>query len=100
MRDLQQNTSAVAGVFFTAAGAAVIEVFQHRERLLDDLAGFLTFDIDDETDAASIVLEARVVKSLFCWQITVAHSSPLKLNVYPTDGRRYTPRKAIPGKYS
>ena len=65
MRHLQQNAGAVAGVFFTAARAAMIEILQHRERLLDDLVGLFTFDIDHEADAAGVVLETRIVQPLF-----------------------------------
>ena len=65
MRHLQQNAGAVAGVFFAAARAAVIEILQHRQRLLDDLVGLFTFDMNDEADAAGVVLETRIIKPLF-----------------------------------
>ena len=65
VRHLHQDAGAVTGVFFAAAGAAVIEILQYRERLLDDLVRFLAFDINDETDAAGIMLKARIVKTLF-----------------------------------
>ena len=64
MRDLQQNAGAVAGVFFTAARAAVIEIFQHCKRLLDDLVGPFTFDIDHEPNAAGVVFKLRIVEAL------------------------------------
>ena len=65
MGDLQQNAGAVAGVFFTAARAPVIEILQHRERLLDDLVGLFTFDMNHEADAAGVVLETRIIQPLF-----------------------------------
>ncbi len=65
VRHLHQDAGAVTGVFLAAAGAAVIEVLQYRERLLDDLVRFFTLDIDDEADAAGIMLKARIVETLF-----------------------------------
>ena len=47
-----------------AAGAAMIEILQDLERLLQDPMRLAALDVDDETDAAGIVLEARVVESL------------------------------------
>ena len=64
MGDLQQNAGAVAGVFLTAARAPVIEILQHRERLLDDLVGLFTFDIDNKPNAAGVVLKLRIVEAL------------------------------------
>jgi hypothetical protein len=65
MRDLQQHTGAIAGIFFATASPAMIQVLQHRQRLLDDLMGLLPFDIDNESDAAGIVLKSGIIKSLF-----------------------------------
>ena len=65
VRHLHQDAGAVAGILLAAASAAVIEIFQYRERLLDDFVRFFAFDINDETDAAGIMLEARIVETLF-----------------------------------
>ena len=65
MRNLHQDTRSVTGVFLAAAGAAMIEVLQNRQRLLNDLMGFFTFDMDHEADAAGVVLETRIVQALF-----------------------------------
>jgi hypothetical protein len=61
MRHLQQDTRAVAGIDFATARAAVFEVEQNLERLLDDGVRLFAFDIDDEADAARFVLEARII---------------------------------------
>jgi len=37
VRHLEQDAGAVAGVGLTAAGAAMVEVLQHLNRLLQDL---------------------------------------------------------------
>jgi len=42
----------------------VIEVFQDREPLLDDLMGFPALDMGDKTHAARIAFMARVIESL------------------------------------
>jgi hypothetical protein len=43
----------------------VIEILQNGQRFLDDFMGFLTLDIDDESDATGIVLKPRIIKALF-----------------------------------
>ena len=65
MRHLEQDSRTVTGIFFAAARPAVIEILQNRQRLLDDFMGFLTLDIDDESDATGIVLKPRIIKALF-----------------------------------
>ena len=65
MRHLDENARAVAGIGLAAAGAAVVQVQQHLQGLLDDRVGLPALDVDDEPDAAGLVLELRVVKALF-----------------------------------
>ena len=64
VRHLDQHAGAIAGVGFRTAGAAMIEILQDLQRLLQDPMRPAALDVDDETDAAGIVLEARVVESL------------------------------------
>ena len=59
-----QHAGAVAGVDLAAAGAAVVEVLQDLDGLLEDLVRLASLDVDDEADAAGVVLELRVVESL------------------------------------
>src|SRR2546426_1984231 len=65
VRDLEQDTSPIARILLAATRAAVIQIFQDGQRLLDDLAGFIALDIDHEADAARVVLEFGIIKSLF-----------------------------------
>ena len=67
MRDLHENAGAVAAVFLTTTSAAMIEILQDHERLLNDFVRLLAFDIDDKADATRVVLETRIVKALFRW---------------------------------
>jgi hypothetical protein len=62
---LQQDARAVAGVRLGPARAAVLEVAQHLERLLDDGVRFFALDVDHKAHPARIMLEAWVIKSLF-----------------------------------
>src|SRR5215467_2667290 len=50
MRNLHQNTRTVAGILFATAGPPMIEVLQNGQRLIDDLVGFFTLNVDDRTD--------------------------------------------------
>jgi hypothetical protein len=64
MRHLHQDAGAVAGVLFTPAGAPVLEVQQDFERVLDDARRLAPLQIDDETDAAGVVLVPGIVEAL------------------------------------
>ena len=64
MRHLDQHAGAVAGVGLAAAGAAMIEVAQHLQPCCEDRVGLAALDVDDEADAAGVVLERRVVEAL------------------------------------
>ena len=48
-----------------AARAAMIEVHQNLQRVAHQLVGFLALHVDDEAEAAGVVLKLRIVKSLF-----------------------------------
>src|SRR5262245_29242580 len=73
MRHLKQDSRTVTGIFLATASPAVIEILQNRERFIDDFVGFLTFDIDHESDAARIVLKPRIIKSLFGREVGNLH---------------------------
>ena len=64
MGHLEQDAGAVAGVGLAAARAAMVEVFQHLNRLLQDLVRLPPFDIDNKADATGVVLEPRIVQAL------------------------------------
>ena len=59
-----QDAGAVAGVDLAAAGAAMIEVLEDLDALLDDGVRFAALDVHDEADAAGVMLELRVIEAL------------------------------------
>jgi hypothetical protein len=63
VRNLHQDTRAVAGARIGADRAAMLEVAENAERVADDLVRLLALDIGDETDAAGILLQGGVVKT-------------------------------------
>ena len=71
MGDLDQDAGAVAGVVLAAAGAAVVQVDQRRQAVADQLVRLPPLQVDDEADAAAVVLVPRVVEAL---------RSPVNLN--------------------
>ena len=93
MRDLNEDASAVARQRIGADRAAVFKVRQDAQSIFDDLVRFGALEVSDETDAASVVLAGRVVKTLGArtarrvehlvigwWQYSFAHlksSEPL-----------------------
>ena len=64
VRDLHQNSRAIAGARIGAHGAAMLEVAQDGERILDELVRFASFDVGDEADPAGILIERRIVETL------------------------------------
>ena len=64
MRHLQEDARAVTGVDLTAARAAVIEVLEDLDALLDDGVRFASLDVHDKADATSVMLELRVIEAL------------------------------------
>ena len=64
MGHLQENPRAVAGIGFATAGAAMVQVPQHLQRLLNDLVGFRSLDVHHESNAAGIVFKPGIVKAL------------------------------------
>ena len=61
--DLQQDPGAVAGVRIGALRAAVLEVLERVERLLDDGVARLAPQLRDERDATGVVLVGGVVEA-------------------------------------
>ena len=64
VRHLQQHAGAVAGVHLRAAGAAVVQIREDLQALLQDRVRFAALDVDDEADAAGVMLEGGVVQTL------------------------------------
>jgi len=62
---LHQDPRPVARVRLGTARAAMLEVAQDLERLLDDGMRLFALDVDHKTHAARFMLEAWIVKSLF-----------------------------------
>ena len=64
MGNLRQNAGAVAGQRIAAAGAAMRQVDQDLQARADDLVALLAVHVDDEADAAGVVLVGRIVQAL------------------------------------
>jgi len=64
VRHLHEDAGAVAGVRLATARAAMVEVHEDLQRVRHQLVGLAPFHVDNETHAAGIVLELRVVKAL------------------------------------
>ncbi len=65
MRLLDEDARAVARVRLVADRAAMIEVHENLQAIRHELMGFFALHVDDEADAARVMLELRIVKSLF-----------------------------------
>ena len=73
MRDLSEDAAAVAHLRVGADGAAMVEVLEDLQTLLDDGVGAAVMHVGDEADAAGILLPRRVVQPLGLRQSVVAH---------------------------
>src|SRR5690606_41165813 len=79
VRDLEQDAGAVAGLRIGTNGAAMLEVLQDAQAIRDNLVALDIADIGDETDAASIVLMASVIKPVR-WTGTFREQSQIRLH--------------------
>ncbi len=66
--NLHQHAGAIADQRIGADRAAMGQVFKHAQAVGDDLVRAHALHVDDEADAARIVLVARVVETLALWQ--------------------------------
>ena len=64
VRDLDQDAGAVAGARVGADRAAMLEIAQDGEGILDQLVRGAALDVGNEADAAGILFERGIVKSL------------------------------------
>ena len=63
VRDLHQDAGAVAGARIGADRAAMLEIEQDRQRVLDDLVRLAVLDVGDEADAAGVRVVDRIVEA-------------------------------------
>ena len=64
IRHLNEAAGPVADQRVGSDGAAMVEIDQDLQTARDDVVRFSPLDVGDETDAARIMLVARVVESL------------------------------------
>jgi hypothetical protein len=64
MWDLNQQASAIAGFRIASAGAAVREIDQNLNALLDDLMALFPSNTGDKANATSIMLMRWIIKTL------------------------------------
>jgi hypothetical protein len=82
---LNHAACAVADQRIGADGAAMVEIDQDAQALMDDVVGPVALDIGHEADAARVVLVAWVVKSLFLRQIHQKRLLPNEKRSIPPD---------------
>lgn len=64
MWHLNEYARPIASIGLTTARAAVVEVVQHLDGLLQDAMGFPALHVDHEANATGLVLIRRIVKAL------------------------------------
>ena len=73
VRDLHEDAAAVAHLGVGADRAAMVEVLEDREALLDDGVALAVLHVGDEADAAGILFVCRIVEALGRRQAGIAH---------------------------
>src|SRR5262249_59565196 len=76
---LNQDAGAIAGARIGADRATMLEVAEDREGVVDDLVRLAALDVGDETDAARILIERRVIKTLQLGPVAVSFGRQLAL---------------------
>jgi hypothetical protein len=65
MRHLHENARTVASIRLSTNRSTVIQVYQDRQGLLNDLMGPFSLHVTNEADATGVMLKLRVIESLF-----------------------------------
>ena len=79
MRNLEQDSGAVAGVLLESGAAAVLQVDQNGQCVVQDLVMALTVDIGKRADATCIVVEFGAIKALLLSGICLHRDPPLDI---------------------
>ena len=79
MRNLEQDSGAVAGVLLESGAAAVLQVDQNGQRIVQNLVMTLTVDIGKRADATCIVVEFGAIKALLLSGICLHRDPPLDI---------------------
>ena len=79
MRNLEQDASAVAGVLLESRAAAVLQVDQNGQRIVQNLVMALTVDIGKRADATCVVVEFGAIKALLLSGICLHRDPPLDI---------------------
>ena len=79
MRNLEQDASAIAGILLESRAAAVLQVDQNGQRVVQNLVMALTIDIGKRADAACIVVEFGAIKALLLSGICLHRDPPLDI---------------------
>jgi hypothetical protein len=64
VRDLHQDAGAVAHARVGAGGAAMLQIAEDAQPVLDDEVRLAALDVGDEADAAGVLVERRIVQTL------------------------------------
>ncbi len=95
VRNLDQDAGAVAGARIGADGAAMLEIAEDRQGVLDDLVRFFSFDVGDKADAAGAFAERRIVETLHRRRLDIGGVRPARRG-YALGSARLRPCSAIP----
>ena len=79
MRNLEQDAGAVAGVLLESGAAAVLQVDQNGQCVVQDLVMALAVDIGKRADATCIVVEFGAIKALLLSGICLHRDPPLDI---------------------
>ena len=63
VRQLDNQACSIAGLRVGSRRSSVAQVYQHLKTLFDNLVGLFAFDVGNQSDTTSVVLEGRVVQS-------------------------------------
>ena len=67
IRNLNQNSCAIAHQGIGPNSAAVIQIFQDQQPLLNNRMAFFAFDMRHETDTTGVVFICGVIQALSLW---------------------------------
>ena len=90
VRHLHQDARAVAGIVLTSACAAMVEIHEHLEGIVDELMSLFRTEMDDKSDPTRVVFVRGIVETLFFREAWSIHDSLISNEII-----RYSVRQCL-----
>ena len=81
MRNLEQDTGAIARIVLQTLTTAMLQIYKDRKGIVDHLMRAHAFKVCQRADTARVMLELRTIQPALRRHVPCLHSEPLTLTV-------------------